>query len=184
MKNKRSVQNLAIFKIPNGFRGRSVFFIQCWWIVQSLLFGLSPQFMYSWRNFLLRIFGAKIGKGVKIRSTSRITYPWNISLGDNVWIGDNVVLYSLGKINISNHAVISQKCYLCAASHDYSKVSFPIFSDPIFISEEVWLCTDVFVGPGVKIGSGTVVGARSSVFKSLPSMKVCFGSPVRIVRSR
>jgi len=80
--------------------------------------------------------------------------------------------------------VISQKSYLCAASHDYDKEDFPIWSKKITIEDECWLATDVYVAPGVTVGKGTVVGARSSVFKDLPAGKVCMGSPARAIRDR
>jgi len=80
--------------------------------------------------------------------------------------------------------VISQKSYICAASHDYLEPDFPIFAGVVRIQDECWLATDVFVAPGVTIHKGTVIGSRSSVYKDLPSNKVCIGNPVKIVRNR
>jgi len=158
--------------------------VQLWWLVQSVLFRLSPQIMYKWRVLILRIFGAKIGKNVIIRPSVRITYPWNLTIGDYSWIGDDVNLYTLGEIEIGANTVISQKSYLCTGSHDYSQVDFPILAKKIVIEDECWLATDVFVAPGVTISRGTVVGARSSVFKDLPKGKVCIGSPAAVVKDR
>ncbi|NPA51691.1 MAG: colanic acid biosynthesis acetyltransferase WcaF [Aquificae bacterium] len=177
-------QDLSKFRLPNDFRGKPGWYVQLWWIVQDTLFRWSPQFMYGWRRFLLRLFGAEIGKEVIIRPTARITYPWKIKIGDYSWIGDDVVLYSLGEIEIGNNVVISQRSYLCTGSHDYTKIDFPIFAKKIIIEDEVWLATDVFVAPGVKIEKGTVVGARSSVFSSLPKGKVCIGNPAKPVKDR
>ena len=178
------MQKLNKFKLPKNFRGRSGLIVQLWWIVDFWLFRLSPQIMYGWRRFLLRLFGAKIGKGVLIRPSARITYPWKVKIGDYSWIGDDVVLYSLGEIEIGNNVVISQRSYICAASHDYTKEDFPIFSKKIIIEDECWLATDVFVAPGIKIGRGTVVGARSSVFKDLPRGKVCIGNRAKVIKDR
>ena len=97
---------------------------------------MSPQFLYGFRNFLLRLFGAKIGKNVIIRPTVRITYPWKVSIGDYSWIGDDVVLYSLGEIEIGKNVVISQKSYICTASHDYLQSDFPIFAKKNTIKDE------------------------------------------------
>ena len=99
-------------------------------------------------------------------------------------MGDDVVLYTLGEITIGAHAVVSQRSYLCTGSHDYTRPSFDIYAKPIRIGEQAWLATDVFVAPGVEIGAGTVVGARSSVFKSLPEGVVAIGSPARVVGPR
>ncbi|GAL62281.1 colanic acid biosynthesis acetyltransferase WcaF [Algibacter lectus] len=140
--------------------------------------------MYGWRRFLLRSFGARIGKKVIIRPSTQITYPWKVKIGDYSWIGDDVVLYSLGEIEIGNNTVISQRSYICTGSHDYSKVDFPIYSEKIFIEDGCWLATDVFVAPGKIIKQGTVVGARSSVFNDLDSFSVYAGSPAKLIRKR
>ena len=95
---------------------------------QSTLFALSPQFMYGWRRFLLSLFGAKIGCKVIIQPSVKITYSWKLRIGDYSWIGDDVALYTLGEIEIGNHAVESQKSYLCTGSHDYQKLAFDIFA--------------------------------------------------------
>lgn len=178
------VQDLASFRLPAGFRGRPAWYVQLWWLVQATLFALSPQFMYGWRRFLLRLFGARIGRHVQIRPSAECTYPWKVSIGDWSWIGDKVVLYSLGEIQIGSNVVISQNSYLCAGTHDYSKSTFDISGPRIQIDDEVWLAADVFVGPGVTIYQGSVVLARSSVFHDLPSLKVCRGNPAVPIRDR
>lgn len=178
------IQDLSKFKLPSNFRGKPGWYVQLWWIVQDTLFRWSPQFMYGWRRFLLRLFGAKVGKRVLIRPTAKVTFPWKVKIGDYSWIGDDVVLYSLGEIEIGNNVVISQRSYICTGSHDYTKIDFPIFAKKIVIEDEAWLATDVFVAPGVRIGRGTVVGARSSVFKDLPPGKVCIGNPAKPIKDR
>jgi len=94
------------------------------------------------------------------------------------------VLYTLGEITIGANSVVSQKCYLCTGSHDFMSPHFDITASPIVIGEKCWLATDVFVAPGISVGDGTVVGARSSVFKSLPANKVCRGNPAVVIRER
>jgi putative colanic acid biosynthesis acetyltransferase WcaF len=178
------VQDLKAFRLPADFRGRAAWFVQLWWIVQSTLFRLSPQFMYGWRLWLLRLFGATIGRGVLLRPSVDITYPWKVSIGDWSWIGDNVRLYSLGEIDIGENVVISQNSYLCTGTHDFGIATFDIFAKPIVVESESWLAADVFVAPGVQIGHGVVVGARSTVLHDLPAMMVCYGNPARPVRPR
>jgi putative colanic acid biosynthesis acetyltransferase WcaF len=178
------IQNISEFKLPDNFRGRSNWYVQLWWLVQATLFRWSPQILYGWRRFLLRLFGAKIGKEVVIRPTATITFPWKVKMGDYSSISDNVTLYSLGDIEIKENSVISQNCYLCAGSHKVDSYSFEIFSKEIVIEEKVWLASDVFVAPGVTIGRGAVVGARSSVFSDLPEMMICFGTPAKPIKQR
>jgi putative colanic acid biosynthesis acetyltransferase WcaF len=177
-------QDLSKFVLPTGFRGASALKVQAWWLIQSTLFGLSPQFMYKWRNTLLRLFGAKIGKGVIIRPTVRITYPWKLIIGDNAWVGDNADLYTLGEISIGKSAVVSQRAYLCTGSHDHTAEAFDIYARPIVIGDGAWVATDVFIAPGITIGKGAVIGARSSVFKDMPAGMICIGNPAKPVKKR
>jgi putative colanic acid biosynthesis acetyltransferase WcaF len=180
----RRVQDLQAFHLPADFRGRPAWLVQLWWMVQSTLFSRSPQVLYGWRRFLLRLFGCRVGKGVLVRPSAEITYPWKVSIGDYSWIGDHVTLYSLGEIHIGANAVVSQRSYLCTGAHDIESPSFDIYDKPIFIEDEAWLAADVFVSPGVRIGRGAVVGARSTVFHDLPPMMVSFGNPAKPVRPR
>lgn len=178
------MQRLDQHKIPKGFRGKSKLYVQLWWLVQATLINLSPQVLYGWRSFWLRLFGAKIGKKVLIRPSVKITYPWKVSIGDYSWIGDDVVLYSLGEIEIGSNSVISQKSYLCTGSHDYTKETFDIFSKKIAIGDSCWLATDVFVAPGITISDGAIVGARSSVLRDIDANTINVGSPSKIIKKR
>lgn len=171
------MRDLGSFKVPCGFRGASAAKVQLWWIVQASVFRWTPQFAYEVRAVILRLFGAKVGKNSRIRPSVQITYPWKVSLGDNVWLGDDVVLYSLGPIDIGDNSVISQKSYLCGGDHDMSAADFPIRSAPIKIGSRVWLATDVFVAPGVEVVDDVVVGARSSVFRNIHRSGVYVGTP-------
>jgi putative colanic acid biosynthesis acetyltransferase WcaF len=178
------MQRLDQHKIPKEFRGKSKLFIQLWWLAQATVINCSPQVFYGWRRFWLRLFGAQIGKKVLIRPSVKITYPWKVSIGDYSWIGDDVVLYSLGEIEIGSNTVISQKSYLCTGSHDYTKESFDIFSKKITVGNSCWLATDVFVAPGITISDGAIVGARSSVLSDINSKTINVGSPAKEIRER
>ena len=180
----KNYQKLERFRLPQGFRGRSGWYVQLWWLVQSTLFAMSPQFMYGWRRWLLKLFGAEIGEHVLIRPSVRVTYPWKVKIGNHVWIGDNAELYSLGVIEIGDDVVISQKSYICAATHDFSKASFDMIEKKITIEDQVWIATDVFIAPGVTVGRGALIGARSSVFADMPEGMICLGSPARPVKPR
>lgn len=181
---KHRYQDLSTFRMPDGFRGRPAWFVQLWWCAETLLFRPSPQVCYAWRRMLLRLFGARIGRGVIIRPTVRITYPWNVSIGDFSWVGDNVTLYSLGQIQIGEHTVVSQHTYVCAGDHDYEAVDFPIRGRVTTIGNQVWLGTSVFVVPGASISDGAVVGACSTVTRDIPAGMVCVGTPARPIKRR
>jgi putative colanic acid biosynthesis acetyltransferase WcaF len=178
------VQDLARFRLPDQFRGRSGLVVMLWWLVRDTLFLCSPQPLYGFRNWLLRLFGARIGKNVLIRPSVRVTYPWKLTICDNAWVGDFVELYTLGEIYIGENACVSQNSYICTGSHDYRSVAFDIYARPIRIEPEAWVASDVFVGPGVTVGRGAVVGARSTLMRDAPAYAILSGSPARVVGSR
>jgi putative colanic acid biosynthesis acetyltransferase WcaF len=184
VEDQRPYTDLRTYDQSGFDRGRSGSFILLWWLVQAVVFPLTPHFASGIRAQLLRLFGAKIGAQVLIRPTARFTYPWKVEIGDYSWVGDDVVFYSLDRIRVGEHCVISQKTYLCTGSHDSQDPSFGLVTGPIGVGNGAWLAADCFVGPGVEIGANTVVGARSSVFGSLPAGQICLGTPCRPQRAR
>lgn len=164
---------------PPVERGRPKWVILLWWFLQATLFPLTPHNVHAPRRWLLRRFGAQIGAGVVIRPSARFTFPWNVQIGDHSWIGEDVVFYSLAPIWVGEHCVISQKTYLCTGSHDSHDPGFGLEKGAIAIGNGAWVATDCFIAPGVEIGANAVIGARSSVFRSMPEQQVCFGSPCR-----
>lgn len=170
-------QDLSRSKAPPGFRGRSGLTVLLWQTVQQTLFAWSPQPAYGWRRWLLRVFGAEVGRGVLVRPTARITYPWKVKLGNHCWIGDNAELYSLGPISIGDNAVVSQRSYLCAATHDYKDITFPLVEKPIVVEREAWIAADCFIAPGTRIGRGAIIAARSTVLTDVGTAAIVAGNP-------
>lgn len=155
-----------------------------WGIVWLFLFRPSPKILHGWRRLLLRLFGARLGRGVHVYPSCRIWAPWNLEMGAHSCLSHHVDCYCVAKISIGAHATVSQYSYLCAASHDESDPGMKLVSARIAVGDQAWVCADVFLAPGVRVGEGTVVGARSSVFKDLPPWQICCGSPARPVRKR
>lgn len=155
-----------------------------WYFAEATLFRWSWRTMYGWRAWLLRRFGARVSPSARIRRTVTVEVPWNLAVGADSVIGDHVILYCLGPIQIGDRVVISQFSHLCAGTHDFTRADLPLERPPIVVGDDVWIAADVFVGPRVSIGAGSVVGARSSVFHDLPAWKVCVGSPARPIRER
>ena len=155
-----------------------------WMLIGQPIFRLSFHNWHRFRCVLLRLYGAKLGRGVSIRPSASIEVPWMLEIDDHATIGDYAILYSLGPIRIGKRSIISQYTHLCAGTHDYSDPTFKLIRAPITIGNDVWIGTDAYVGPGVTIGHLSVVGARSSVYKDLPERKVCVGNPARPVKDR
>lgn len=155
-----------------------------WQIVWLVLYRPTPRLLHSWRCLLLRLFGAKLGKSVHPYPSARIWAPWNLEMGDNSCLSENVDCYCVDKICIGANSTVSQYSFLCTASHDYTRDVMPLVTAPIYIGERVWVTADVFVGPGVTIGDGSVVTARSSVFSDIPPWSIASGNPAVVVKQR
>lgn len=155
-----------------------------WEIIVLLFFRYSPKPAHAWRTFLLRAFGAKVGKRVHVYPKVKIWAPWNLDLADECGIANEAILYSMGKITIGIRAVISQGAHLCAGTHDYTKSGFPLITVPITIGDYAWVAAEAFVHPGVTIGEGCVIGARSVVTNDMPQWMVCAGHPCKPLKRR
>ena len=181
----REYQDLENFKLKENFHGKNKFFILLWRIVNFALFKPSPYVMFGFRNFLLRLFGAKIGKGVRIRSSAMIHCPWKFEIGDHSWIGYNCDLYNLCELSIGSNVSLAHNITICGSSHDVYKISFDIIKlGKIEIQDEVWIANNVFIGPEVKIGKGAVLGANSSTFKDLDAGTIYVGNPAIPIKKR
>jgi putative colanic acid biosynthesis acetyltransferase WcaF len=135
------------------------------------------RLVHGWRRFLLRCFGARIGRFAHPYPTARVWAPWNLTMDEHSCLGRNVDCYSVAPVTIGAHATVSQYSYLCSASHDFRQIEMPLVAAAIVIEAEAWVAADVFVGPGVKIGEGAVIGARSTVVNDVEPWTVCAGSP-------
>jgi putative colanic acid biosynthesis acetyltransferase WcaF len=155
-----------------------------WTYVYIILFKYSPKPFHFWRAFLLKLFGAKVGKGVHVYPKVNIWAPWNLVLKDGCGIANGAILYSQDIITIGEMAVISQGTHLCAGTHDYNTKGFVLTTKPITIGDHAWVAAEAFVHPGVKIGEGAVIGARSVVSKHMPEWTVCVGFPCEPVKPR
>lgn len=161
-----------------------------WQIVWLLLYRPTPKLWHGWRAFLLRLFGARIGRPVYVYPSAKVWAPWNLTLGNHSTLADGVDCYCVDKIVIGNYTTVSQYSYLCTASHDYldpgilTRPQMPLLTAPIILGDRVWLTADVFVGPGVTIADGAVVLARSSVFKDIPPWSVYAGNPASFKKHR
>ena len=171
-----------------GFRNR--LFRLCWNVVYYLLFRFTPTFLFSWRNFVLSCFGARLGSGVKIYPSVKIWAPWNLVIEDFSTLAPYVECYSVDTISIGRCTTVSQYSFLCTASHNYQNLYksddgvMPLLSSPIDIGSYVWITSYVFVGPGVVIGNGVVATARSVVVDSVPENSIIGGNPAKLLKVR
>lgn len=145
---------------------------------------LPRSFGNSWKIFLLRSFGAKIHKTAVVYSTVSVYMPWNLEMDAYSCLAPEVDCYNVDKIKIGAHTTISQKTYLCSASHNVSLIHNPLIHAPIIIEDQVWIGADAFVGMGVTVGQGAVVGANACVYKDVEPWTIVGGNPAKFIKKR
>ena len=138
-----------------------------WRICEVLLFRTSIKFMKGWRNWLLRCFGAHIGKGCYVSNRAILVQPWNITLGDCVNIDDYVFIKASAEVRIGDHVQIANYVKIVPGGHDVRSNDFRFISKPITIGNGAFLGFGCFIGPGVKIGQMAVIGSNARIYKSV-----------------
>ncbi len=154
------------------------------WALAYPLFRFSPRPFWGWRRALLRIFKARIGADVHIYPSVRITMPWNLNVGAQSSVGDHAIIYALGPVEIGPRSTVSQYAHLCAGTHNWRDPAMPLVKSPVKIGSDVWICAQVFVGPGVEIGDNSIIGACSVVMKSVGPNSIGHGNPFRMSKQR
>lgn len=165
-------------------RGASALKELFWRILQQFFFHAEWFKGYALKRHMLKSLGAELDADVVFKPKAKVTFPWKLSVGKNSWIGEEVWLLNLDRITIGSNVCISQRAFLCTGSHDWSKESFDLITKPIVIKDGVWICADVFIGPGVTVGENAVVTAGSVVGKDLPANMICSGDPCVAVKKR
>jgi putative colanic acid biosynthesis acetyltransferase WcaF len=174
--------NLRKFSNAGFDRGVPKWREALWILVRCIFFETPIPFPSGFKAVLLRCFGAKIGQGVVVRSQVKISFPWRLEVGNDVWIGDGVWILSLAKVTLQGNVCLSQRCYLCTGSHDYRRETFDLITKPIEIREGSWIAAGAFVGPGVTVGPGAVVAAGAVVTGQVPPHCLVRGNPAEVVK--
>jgi putative colanic acid biosynthesis acetyltransferase WcaF len=165
-------------------RGRPLLIEALWYFAGLPL--LSSHYITSsrFRAALLRMFGARVGKGVCIKPRVRVKFPWYLTIGDHSWIGEEVWIDNLAEVRIGAHSCVSQGAYLCTGNHDWSHPHMKLYRRPIVVGQGVWIAARALICPGVEIGDGAIVSAGSVVSKNVPPFEIHSGNPARMVRLR
>lgn len=179
------MMNLDIQKNRNAIKySKKELVLRLLWIPSNWFFRLSPRPFFGFRRFLLRLFGAKVGRRVNIYSSSTIYFPWNLKIGDYSAIGENALIYNLGMVEIGKNVTISHLAQVCAGTHDYCDPAMPLLKPKIVIEDNAWICSQAFIGPGVIVKEGAVIGACAVLVKDSESWMVYAGNPAKIIRKR
>lgn len=164
--------------------GKPVLIRLLWYFINALVFQTSWFPINALKVRLLRLFGAQIGQGVTIKPSVNIKYPWRLSVGDHVWIGEEVWIDNLVSIHIGSHGCISQGAMLLTGSHNYKRPTFDLIVESIFLEEGVWIGAKAVVCPGVVGGSHSVLSVGSVATSDMEAYKIYQGNPAIPKRDR
>lgn len=155
-----------------------------WYVVSPMVFKNSLFVFMRPKRFLLRLFGAKIGRGLIIKPCVNIKYPWRLVVGDHCWIGEQVWIDNLNQVVIGDHVCLSQGAMLLCGNHDYKKPSFDLITGPIHIDDGAWIGAKTMVCPGVKVGSHAILAVTSTATSDLDAWAIYQGNPAVKIRDR
>jgi putative colanic acid biosynthesis acetyltransferase WcaF len=180
----QSQVKLALCSAAHFDRGAGRVREALWLFISLVLFRLCPVSLSALKCFALRLFGARIGCGVVIKPQVKITFPWKLTLGDNVWLGEECWLLNLAAIAIGHNVCISQRAFLCTGNHNHKLETFDLIDQQITIEDGSWIGAGAFVGPGVTVGSHAVLTAGSVAAKDLRPYGIYQGNQAVLVKER
>jgi putative colanic acid biosynthesis acetyltransferase WcaF len=170
---------------PGQFdRGAGVLKEGLWLVVSLFLFRLCPFGFSTLKCAVLRAFGASVGRNVIIKPQVKITFPWKLTVGNDVWLGEECWLLNLERVVIGSNVCISQRAVLCTGSHDYKRRTFDLITRSIKLEDGVWIGAGCWVGPGVTIGSHSVLTVGSTATKTLAANGIFRGNPAMLDKQR
>lgn len=155
-----------------------------WGTAWLVLARFTPPPLHPWRRLILRLFGARVGKGARVHASAAIWLPANLELGDHALIGPGARIYNQGRIRIGARTVISQRAHLCASSHAIDDPHFQLVLRPVTIGAGCWVAAEAFVGPGVTMADGAVLAARGALFDDAEADGVYRGNPAVKIKER
>lgn len=155
------------------------------WYFTNVLFFINPLFLLSSpKVFLLKLFGAKIGKGVIIKPNVNIKYPWKLSIGDYSWIGEKVWIDNLAEVQIGANCCLSQGALLLTGNHNFKNTTFDLMIGKIIIEDGVWIGAKSIVTPGVRCGTHSILAVQSVATRNLKPYIIYQGNPAHPKKNR
>lgn len=175
---------LGTFTTSNFNKGANSLKIVLWYFVNALIVRASWNPFMGIKIFLLRFFGAKIGRGLVIKNNVCIKFPWKLTIGENVWLGENCWIDNLDYVTIGNNVCISQGALLLTGNHDYTLSTFDYRNAPITIEDGAWIGAKTIVCPGVTVKNHAILTVGSIATKDMEEYGIYQGNPAVLIRTR
>ena len=148
-----------------------------WHVINTCFFKNSLSIISGLKTWLLKVFGARLGKGVVIKPSVNIKYPWKLTIGDHCWIGEGAWIDNLSEVILGNNVTLSQGALLLTGSHDHTKTTFDFMSSRIVLEDGVWIGAKAVVAGGVTCGTHSILGIGSVAETDLKPYIIYKGNP-------
>lgn len=144
----------------------------------------------SFAKWCRRFWAKRVLKscGKKVNIERGAVFGPGVELGDYSGIGINCEAY--GPISIGKNVMMGPEVVIYTSGHRFDRTDVPMMeqgsTEPraVSIGDDVWIGRRAMIMPGVTIGEGCVIGAGAVVTKDIPPFSVAAGVPARVVKSR
>jgi putative colanic acid biosynthesis acetyltransferase WcaF len=155
-----------------------------WYFTNIFFFKNTLNVSSSLKVLLLKIFGAKVGKGVVVKPGVNIKYPWKLVIGNYTWIGENVWIDNLVKVSLGSNVCISQGALLLTGNHNYKSEKFDLLTGEIVLEDGVWIGAKAIVCAGVVCHSHAMLAVASVASSHLQAYSIYRGNPAEKIKER
>ena len=133
----------------------------------------------------------QIGKNVTFYPDVMLFGDGIIQIGDNVDIGNNVIIYAknpAGGVTIGNNSMIAAHSYIIDSNHGTQLGVLmreqPLSTEPINIGSDVWIAAGCKILKGATIKDGAIIGAGSIVNSTIAENAIAVGCPAHEIKKR
>lgn len=155
-----------------------------WLITSNIFFLTNIPYPNKFKALILKFFGGKIGNNVVIKPWVKIKFPWMLTLGNAVWLGESVWIDNISEVKIGNNVCISQGALLITGNHNYSGEMFELISKPIIIEDGVWVCAKTIIIGGITLHSHAVLAINSLALRDIEPYSIYSGNPAIFIKDR
>lgn len=140
--------------------------------------------IHAIRNFVFKISGVRIGRGVTIHMGCKFFEPKGVIIGDDTKIGNNAFLDGRAPLIIGKHVDLASEVMIFNSEHDLDSPEFKAVNAQVRIGDYCFIGPRAIILPGIDIGKGAVVAAGAVVTKDVPDFKIAGGVPAVIIGER
>jgi putative colanic acid biosynthesis acetyltransferase WcaF len=179
------MQRLDLYVTPSTWNRGAPFWVQLlWFCLGSPLVSANWLPGSFWRVIMLRLFGASLGRGCRVKPGFRVKFPWRLTIGDYCWLGEDVWIDNLAKVTLGDRVCVSQGAYLCTGNHDYRSADFSLRLGEISVGSDVWVAARSVLAPGTLLGNGCIVSLGSVVTGHIHPLSIVRGNPAQVIGTR